>query len=103
MFLILRYETITPLTMTSLRTPKLDEDQLKEKRKQRLLKAGWEARMKARSEKQREKEEREADERRETEDRERDPAAWAAGLRKTQEVSPLQRDSPYLNQNPGYH
>ena len=43
--------------------------------------------MKARSEKQREKEEREADERREAEDRERDPVAWAAGLRKTQEVS----------------
>ena len=66
---------------------KLDEDQLKEKRKQKLLKAGWEARMKARSEKQREKEEREADERREAEDRERDPVAWAAGLRKTQEGS----------------
>jgi len=46
--------------------------------------------MKARSEKQREKEEREADERREAEDRERDPVAWAAGLRKNQEVSPLQ-------------
>ena len=45
--------------------------------------------MRARSEKQREKEEREADERREIEDRERDPAAWAAGLRKNQEVSLL--------------
>jgi len=82
---------------TSLRTPKLDDDQLKEKRKQKLLKAGWEARMKARSEKQREKEEREADERRDAEDRERDPTAWAAGLRKNQEVSLLHRDStlPY--------
>lgn len=49
--------------------------------------------MKARSEKQREKEEREADERREAEDRERDPVAWAAGLRKTQEVSPPHRES----------
>jgi actin-related protein 5 len=66
---------------------KLDEEQLKEKRKQKLLKAGWEARMKVRSEKQREKEEREADERREADDRGRDPGAWAAGLRKTQEVS----------------
>ncbi|KAF9785906.1 chromatin remodeling complex subunit [Thelephora terrestris] len=64
----------------------LDEDQLKEKRKQKLLKAGWEARMKARNEKQREKEEREADERRETEDRERDLTAWASGLRKHQEA-----------------
>jgi hypothetical protein len=49
--------------------------------------------MKARTEKQREKEEREADERKETEDRERDPAAWAAGLRKHQEVSPQSRSS----------
>lgn len=93
MFPTPRYESITPPARTSLRTPKLDEDQLKEKRKQRLLKAGWEARMKARSEKQREKEEREADERREAEDRERDPVAWAAGLRKSQEVSPLYRDT----------
>lgn len=72
---------------TLLRALQLDEDQLKEKRKQRLLKAGWEARMKARNEKQREKEEREADERKEAEDRERDPVSWAAGLRKHQEVS----------------
>lgn len=64
----------------------LDEDQLKEKRKQKLLKAGWEARMKARNEKQREKEEREADERREAEDRGRDLTGWAAGLRKHQET-----------------
>lgn len=84
-----RYESTTPSSWTSLRTLKLDEDQLKEKRKQKLLKAGWEARTKARNEKQREKEEREADERREVEDRERDPAAWASGLRKNQEVSLL--------------
>jgi actin-related protein 5 len=93
MFLTPRYESTTPPTWTLLRTLKLDEDQLKEKRKQKLLKAGWEARMKARSEKQREKEEREADERREAEDRGRDPVAWAAGLRKTQEVSLLHSES----------
>lgn len=34
----------------------LNEEELKEKRKQRLMKAGWEARVKARSEKQKEKE-----------------------------------------------
>ena len=83
-----RYEIIPSPLGISLRTPKLDEDQLKEKRKQKLLKAGWEARMKARNEKQREKEEREADERREAEDRGRDLTGWAAGLRKHQEVSP---------------
>lgn len=78
---------------TPLRKLQLDEDQIKEKRKQKLLKAGWEARIKARNEKQREKEEREADERREAEDRERNPASWAAGLRKHQEVSTQCRSS----------
>jgi len=100
MFLIPRYEGTTLPTRRSLKTLKLDEDQLKEKRKQKLLKAGWEARVKARSEKQREKEEREADERREVEDRERDPAAWAKGLRKNQEVSLLLSNSTLIQ--PGY-
>lgn len=59
--------------------------------------------MKARNEKQREKEEREADERREAEDRERDPAAWASGLRKHQEVSLQCRVPPYLNWNIGHY
>lgn len=59
--------------------------------------------MKARSEKQREKEEREADERREAEDRERDPVAWAAGLRKQQEVSHNIEISPCPNKHVGYH
>lgn len=86
-----------------MRTLQLDEDQLKEKRKQKLLKAGWEARMKARNEKQREKEEREADERREAEDRECNPASWAAGLRKHQEVSVRCRVLPYLTLGIGYN
>jgi hypothetical protein len=68
-------------------TLQLDEEGLKEKRKQKLLKAGWEARVRARNEKQREREEREADERREIEDRERDLVGWATKLRKEQEVN----------------
>lgn len=64
----------------------LDEDQLKEKRKQRLLKAGFEARARARREKEREKEERQAEERREAANREADPSAWAEKMRKEHDV-----------------
>ncbi|OSX68099.1 hypothetical protein POSPLADRAFT_1128328 [Postia placenta MAD-698-R-SB12] len=64
----------------------LEEDQLKEKRKQRLMKAGYEARERAKREKEREREEREAEERREVEERERDLAGWASKLKKEQEA-----------------
>ena len=64
----------------------LDEEGLKEKRKQRLLKAGWEARARARKEKMREREEKEAEERREAEERERDLDGWADKLRREHEV-----------------
>ncbi|PCH33044.1 chromatin remodeling complex subunit [Wolfiporia cocos MD-104 SS10] len=64
----------------------LDEDGLKEKRKQRLLKAGYEARERAKREKEREREEREAVERREEEERDRDLTGWASKLRKEQET-----------------
>ncbi|KAL6305640.1 actin-like protein Arp5p [Sparassis latifolia] len=60
----------------------LDEDGLKEKKKQRLMKAGYDARERAKREKEREKEEREAEERREEEERDRDLAGWATKLRK---------------------
>ncbi|CAL1697345.1 unnamed protein product [Somion occarium] len=60
----------------------LDEDGLKEKKKQRLLRAGYEARERARKEKEREREEREAEERKEEEERDRDLAGWATKLRK---------------------
>ena len=63
----------------------LDEEGLKEKRKQKLLKAGYEARERARKEKEREREEREAEERREEEERERDLGSWAGKLRKEHE------------------
>ena len=64
----------------------LDEEGLKEKRKQRLLKAGFEARMRARREKEREIEEREAEERREREDRERDLSGWVNKIRREHAV-----------------
>ena len=55
------------------------------------MKAGWEARQRARREKEREREAREADERREAEEREQDLEAWAERLRKEHEV---RRDCP---------
>lgn len=64
----------------------LNEEEIKEKRKQRLMKAGWEARVKAREEKRKEKERQEEIRRREEEFRETDPTGWAAKLRAEQEV-----------------
>lgn len=65
----------------------LGEDEIREKRKQRLMKAGWEARVRAREEKRKEKERQEEIKRREDEFRETDPTGWAAKLRTEQEVS----------------
>ncbi|KAK7688182.1 hypothetical protein QCA50_008552 [Cerrena zonata] len=63
----------------------LDEDGIKEKKKQRLMKAGYDARERARKEKEREREEKEAEERREEEERDRDLAGWANKMRKEHE------------------
>jgi len=59
----------------------LDEEGLKEKRRQKLLRAGFEARQKARREKERERAEREVEARREYEERERDLGGWTSKLR----------------------
>lgn len=67
-------------------TNKLDEEQLKEKKKQKLMKAGYEARERARREKEREREEKEAEERREERERNLDLRGWAARVRKEHEV-----------------
>lgn len=64
----------------------LDDEQLKEKRKQRLAKAGYDARIKLRAEKQAEKERLAEEKRLDDETRERDPAAWAAKLRAEHEA-----------------
>ncbi|KAI0762343.1 hypothetical protein C8Q74DRAFT_1289737 [Fomes fomentarius] len=64
----------------------LDEEGLKEKKKQKLLKAGYEARERAKREKEREREERAAEEKRESDERDRDLTSWAAKLRKEQEA-----------------
>lgn len=70
----------------------LGEDEIREKRKQRLMKAGWEARVKAREEKRKEKERQEEVKRREDDFRETDPVGWAAKLRNEQEVSGLRSE-----------
>ncbi|KAI0716103.1 actin-like ATPase domain-containing protein [Cerioporus squamosus] len=64
----------------------LDEEGLKEKKKQKLMKAGYEARERAKREKEREREERVAEEKREEEERDRDLSGWASKLRKEQEA-----------------
>lgn len=64
----------------------LDEEQIKEKKKQKLLKAAHDARERLRKEKEREREEREADERREEDERDRDLEGWANKLKKEHEA-----------------
>ncbi|PPQ97040.1 hypothetical protein CVT26_001298 [Gymnopilus dilepis] len=64
----------------------LDEEGLKEKKKQKLLKAGWEARTRARKEKEREREEKEREEKKEEEEREMDLGGWSRRMRQEQEA-----------------
>jgi hypothetical protein len=64
----------------------LDEEGLKEKKKQKLLKAGFEARARARREKEREREEKEREEKKEEEEREMDLIGWSKKLKQEQEV-----------------
>ncbi|TFK38658.1 actin-like ATPase domain-containing protein [Crucibulum laeve] len=63
----------------------LDEEGLKEKKKQKLMKAGFEARARARKEKEREREEKEREEKKEEEEREADLGGWSRKLRQEQE------------------
>ncbi len=70
----------------STRSIQLDEEQLKEKKKQKLMKAGFEARVRARKEKEKEREEREEQERKEEEERDMDFGGWSRKLRQEQEV-----------------
>ncbi|KAF7340217.1 hypothetical protein MVEN_01940300 [Mycena venus] len=64
----------------------LDEDGLKEKKKQKLIKAGFEARARARKEKEREREERQKEELKEEEERQGDLGAWVRKMRGEQEA-----------------
>jgi actin-related protein 5 len=64
----------------------LDEDQKKEKKKQRLLKAGYDARLRTREQKAVDAAERVAEEKREEEERERDLDGWSNKLRREHEV-----------------
>ncbi|KAN0101058.1 hypothetical protein V8E55_001042 [Tylopilus felleus] len=72
--------------MVDVPDAELDEEGLKEKKKQKLLKAGWEARARARREKEKEREEKEAEEKRDEEERENNFEEWAGRLRKEQEA-----------------
>lgn len=79
------------MTFPFLSVPKqcffqLDEEGLKEKRKQRLMKAGFEARARAKREKERERAEKEKEERKEEEERDMDLEGWSKKMRQEQEV-----------------
>jgi actin-related protein 5 len=65
----------------------LDDDQKKEKKKQRLLKAGYDARIRNREQKAIEAAGRAADVKREEEERERDLTGWSNKLRREHDVS----------------
>ncbi|EIW73296.1 hypothetical protein TREMEDRAFT_59461 [Tremella mesenterica DSM 1558] len=64
----------------------LTEEEIKEKRRQRLMRAGYEARVKIREEKRLEKERQDEERRKEEEERLSDPAGWAARLRAEQDA-----------------
>jgi actin-related protein 5 len=67
----------------------LGEDGLKEKRRQRLMKAGYDARVKLREAKKAEMERVEEEKRQEVQFRLSDPTGWSAQLRTEQEVRRL--------------
>ncbi|KAG6831647.1 hypothetical protein H0H92_008724 [Tricholoma furcatifolium] len=64
----------------------LDEEGLKEKKKQKLMKAGFEARVRAKREKEREKAEKEMEEKKEEEERDMDLQGWSKKMRAEQEA-----------------
>ncbi|WVQ64772.1 uncharacterized protein L199_002940 [Kwoniella botswanensis] len=63
----------------------LNEEEIKEKRRQRLMKAGWEARVKAREEKKKEREKLEEEKRLEEEERTTNLTGWSSRLKEEQE------------------
>jgi alpha-galactosidase/6-phospho-beta-glucosidase family protein len=95
MSLTQRYFTVG-LIRFQLTPFQLDEDSLKEKKKQRLLKAGYEARVRTRREKEREREEKEREIKKEEEERENDFEAWSNRLRAEQEVCLITKLFPLL-------
>jgi actin-related protein 5 len=65
---------------------KLTEDEIKDKRRQKLMKAGYDARIRARAEKEAEKLRKEAEEREAEAFRIEHPEQWLADLREQYEV-----------------
>lgn len=65
----------------------LNEEDLKEKRRQRLMKAGYDARIRAKAEKEADRLRQEVERLREEEERRSDYAGWLKNLRKEHEVS----------------
>lgn len=67
----------------------LNEADLKEKRKQKLMKAGYDARIRAKAEREAEKQKQEAEQKADEEARLRNPTQWKVNLRQRHEVGRL--------------
>lgn len=67
----------------------LNEADLKEKRKQKLMKAGYDARIRAKAEREAEKQKQEAERKADEEARLRNPTQWKVNLRQRHEVGLL--------------
>ena len=83
---MIRYVLITPDRTGRLINPQLDEEGLKEKRKQRLMKASSDARKLQREQKMAERRLKEEAEAREQDERDRDLDAWSQKMRREHEV-----------------
>lgn len=64
----------------------LDEEGIKEKRRQKLMRAGFEARQRAQRERERERAQREGEAQREQQEREKDLDAWISRIRQEHQV-----------------
>lgn len=78
-------EDIPTFPLVEIPDHELDEESIKEKRRQRLMKAGYDARMRARAEKLEEKRQEAERRRLDEEERQNDPKGWCAKRRKEYE------------------
>ena len=80
-------DDIQTFPMVDVPDDQLDEEGKKEKRKQKLLKSNYDARMRMKAEKKAEKARVAEEKRKDEESRAADPEAWAARLREDHAVS----------------
>lgn len=84
---MLQEDDVQTFPMVDVPDDQLDEEGKKEKRKQKLLKSNYDARMRMKAEKKAEKARVAEEKRKDEESRAADPEAWAARLREDHAVS----------------